>query len=431
MPYGEGLFFITLKIKRISTVLISIVTSTGLALFIGVQWLLRLLMVNAAIKKRDILTPASRQIRGKKIPKISVIVAAKDEEENIETCVTTLLNQTYPNFELIVIDDRSEDRTLEILRKLEKNAQGQLKVLHVDYLPEGWFGKSHAMQKGVAVSTGEWLCFLDADCQQTSDKTLSVAMQEALQQQTDFLTITPTLEMKTSWERLIQPSCIMALLVWFQPKIVNNPKSKTAYANGAFMLMKRSCYKAIGEHHRVKSELNEDILLAHHTKEAGLSLRMVENEGLYQTRMYDTLSQAWHGWSRIFSGSLRSTLKLSATVFAILFFSLLPLLCLAAAIGMRMGATEAIATQWNFAIGMWSAVVLLSYLPNWKFYSFLPIKNRWSLAYPIGALFTVMFLSFALLKHWGFASTLWRGTVYQFHGQESEQAEQENIDIAA
>ncbi|VAX42092.1 hypothetical protein MNBD_PLANCTO02-1312 [hydrothermal vent metagenome] len=153
----------------------------------------------------------------------------------------------------------------------------------------------------------------------------------------------------------------------------------------------------------MKSELNEDVLLAHHTKEAGLSLRMVENEALYQTRMYDTLSQAWHGWSRIFSGSLRSTLKLSVTAFAILFFSLLPLLCLTAAIGMRWETTE---TQWNFAVGMWSAVVLLSYFPNWKFYSFLPIKNRWSLAYPLGALFTVMFLSFALLKHWGFASTL-------------------------
>lgn len=110
-----------------------------------------------------------------------------------------------------------------------------------------------------------------------------------------------------------------------------------------------------------------------------------------------------HGWSRIFSGSLRSTLKLSVTAFAILFFSLLPLLCLTAAIGMRWETTE---TQWNFAVGMWSAVVLLSYFPNWKFYSFLPIKNRWSLAYPLGALFTVMFLSFALLKHWGFASTL-------------------------
>lgn len=402
-----------------------------MAIFIATQWLVRFLLVRYSLNHRNVLTPLSKGLSGKHVPKVSLIIAAKDEEENIEICVRTLLDQDYPNFELIVVDDRSEDRTLEILQQIEKEAGGQLKVLHVSELPEGWFGKNNAMRHGTAISTGEWICLLDADCKQTSQKTISIAMQEALEKKLDFLTITPVLEMETAWEKLIQPTCAMALITWFRPERVNNPKTKTGYANGAFMLMKRSCYDVIGRHDRVKQELNEDILMAEYTKEAGLSLRMVENEGLYQTYMYSSLRQAWHGWSRIYAGSLRSSLKLSVTALAIILFTLLPWVLLTFSIGMRFVAPEVEISQWNFAIGMWAAVVLLSYLPSWKFYSVLPINKRWSLAYPIAAAFTVSFISFALIKHWGFANTLWHGTICQFQGNEMMQAELEETDIAA
>lgn len=87
-------------------------------------------------------------------------------------------------------------------------------------------------------------------------------MKEVTEGVVDFLTIIPELEVRANWERVIQPACAFVLMVWFQPDRVNNPKKATAYANGAFMLLHRKCYGAIGGHEEVRCELNEDIRMA-------------------------------------------------------------------------------------------------------------------------------------------------------------------------
>ncbi|MEZ6084155.1 MAG: glycosyltransferase family 2 protein [Phycisphaerae bacterium] len=172
---------------------------------VGLVWASRQFAVVRAIRHDRRLRPDSHGPLGKDAPRLSVLVSAKDEEDNIEACIESLLRQDYPNLEIIAINDRSDDRTGEILDQMQRKRGDLVQAVHVSRLTEGWFGKNHAMHTGMKYATGEWLCFIDADCKQTSDKTLSMAMQEALSRQADFLSVLPVLETKTFWERLIQP----------------------------------------------------------------------------------------------------------------------------------------------------------------------------------------------------------------------------------
>ena len=384
----------------------------GLACLIGLQWLIRLVMLIVERRQRLVLNSDSHPKPLEYAPLLSMLVAAKDEQDNIETCVTSLLAQDYANLEVIVIDDRSDDQTPKILKRLQRESEGRLRVISILDLEAGWFGKNNAMREGVAASNGEWLCFTDADCRQISERSLSIAIHEALTHDIDFLTVTPVLEMNTLWEKLIQPACVQTLMFWFQPRRVNNPANATAYANGAFMLMNRNCYETIGGHERVKTEVNEDIQMARFTKAAGLKLRMVENDDLYRTLMYDSVGQIWRGWSRILFGSLKSGWRLGFSICASSLFSVLPPLLLMLSIIGRVQSEPSVALHWNWMLAAWGTAVLACQASAWQFYSFLQIGRRWSLTYVCGAAVVMGMLINALLKQFGMATTTWRGTTY-------------------
>jgi glycosyltransferase involved in cell wall biosynthesis len=346
---------------------------------------------------------------------VSVLVAAKDEEDNIETCVRTFLDQDYPNYEMIVIDDRSRDRTPHILAKLKSEFPARLKVITVTRLRDGWFGKNNAMREGVAVASGDWLLFCDADCRQTSRRTISAAIHEANAHKADFLSIIPVLDTYEIWERIIQPVCALILILWFLPSRVNDPRKKTAYANGQFMLLSRRCYDEIGGHERVRTQLNEDILMARHTKAGGLRLRVVENADLYRTRMYRTPREAWRGWSRIYAGSFGSVARVLTAMAVLLTFSLLPTTSLIIAlIGSWLGEGASVAAC-RTAVWCWAGVILFQQMTLWRLYGILQMPRGWSFTYVIGAFAAMGILGNALLKTMGMSSTTWRGTTY--HGE--------------
>ncbi len=417
---------------------------------IGLVWLMRFVFMGMMLRRREFLGSSSygpvpgaaSQPAGTPVllidgvvgaPRISVLVAAKDEEDNIESCVTSLLDQDYPDYEVIVIDDRSQDRTPEILRNLKKQVEqgpdpplrpptsrpstfdlpkGRLRIVTVGRLPEGWSGKNNAMHVGVGVSSGEWLVFTDADCRQTSRRTLSVAMREVLSHEIDFLSIIPVLETKSAWERVIQPACAFLLIMWYLPHRVNDPARKTAYANGAFMMIRRSCYEAIGGHEQVRSQVNEDVHMARQAKRMGFKLWVAENDDLYRTRMYSTPSQAWRGWSRIFYGCLGSLRRLWISVLMILAYTIMPWASLAVAlVGLALSGADS-ELPWSAAVGGWLGVLLLQHLALCRYYGMIRIGRIWSLAHLPGAVVTLGMLLNAMLKVIGATGTTWRGTFY-------------------
>lgn len=384
------------------------------ALVLGLIWLVRFLLAGPALRRRIILDHGSHPEAGPECPRVSVIVAARNEVENIETCVVSLLQQDYPRLEIIAVDDRSTDGTLAILRRLEERHGEKLRVVCVESLHDGWFGKNNAMREGVAIATGDWFCFTDADCQFTSRRAITIAVREAQANRTDFLSLTPVLETETAWERVIQPVCGIVLIWWFLPERVNNPEKRTAYANGAFMLVRRACYAGIGGHEAVRTEVNEDIRMARRAKRQGFALRVVENEDLYRTRMYRTLREAWRGWSRIFYGCFQTPRRLVRVASLHLAYAIVPWLSLGiASVGRVAWASHDARPLWNAALAAWAVVVLFLQATMWRIYPVTRHSPAWSLAYFPGACVCWAMMLSSILKSLGAGSTTWRGRTYR------------------
>ncbi len=229
-------------------------------------------------------------------PLISVCVPARNEERNIRTCVESILGQDYPNFEVIVLDDRSTDGTSEILRSIAVQ-DDKLKVISGSDLPTGWAGKPHALFQASAAARGEWLCFVDADTF-LSSTTLSSCYVKAIETKADMFTIMTLQIMGSFWEKVVMPIVMTALSVGFSPRKVNDPKRKDAIANGQFILIKRSVYNAIGGHERIKDQIVEDKAISEQVKWNGYRLVVANGYSVVRTRMYTSLPEMWEGWTK-------------------------------------------------------------------------------------------------------------------------------------
>jgi chlorobactene glucosyltransferase len=348
-----------------------------------------------------------------------VVVAAKDEEANIGPCVESLLSQDYPNLEVVLCNDRSKDGTAEIVSRLA-SADRRMRVMNITQLPDGWCGKNNAMQCGIASSKSDYICMIDADCRQTSPRTLSVAMRYASDKGADLLSILPVMEMPTFWESIIQPVCSGVMMIWFHPDAVNSPTKPQAYANGAFMLMKRSAYEQIGTHEAVKDRVNEDMHMAALVKSNGLRLLVVRGKGLYVTRMYDGLSSTIRGWSRIFFGTFGTLKRLTASLAALLILGLLPYLAVAAgfAFWTHTGRLPWVtgppwAANWWLACGLTGAAACVLQLSViYRFFKLVGSKASLAWSYPVGCLVTIYVLILSLSKLRKGASIVWRSTSY-------------------
>ena len=272
------------------------------AAIVGLIWLKRHLDLNRG-GGEPVLRADEPGVADTELPALSMLVAGKDEEANIGRCVEGLLRQNYPRLQVIVINDRSGDRTGAIIDDFATRDL-RFRAVHVKELPAGWFGKNNAMAQGVKEATGEWLCFSDADCAYDSTMLLASAVRLAIREKIDFLSVLPKLEAGTIWERIVQPVAGAIMVFWYPPQKVNSDRYPHAYANGAFMLMSRAAYDRLGGQEPVKATLNEDMHLARRAKELGLRLRVIRGDTLYRVRMYVGLLQIWRGWSRIFYGCL-------------------------------------------------------------------------------------------------------------------------------
>lgn len=240
-------------------------------------------------------------------PLISVCIPARNEERNIRACLESVLSQAYPNFEVIVVDDRSTDKTSEILQGIlmESNSmllenQEQAPGLHILYgsdLPSGWAGKPHALYQASAAARGEWLCFIDADTF-LSPSALSSCLSKAIKTEADMFTIMTFQILGSFWEKVVMPLVMTALSVGFSPRKVNDPNRKDAIANGQFILIKRAVYEAIGGHESVKDQIVEDKAIAEQVKWNGYRLIVADGLAVARTRMYTSLAEMWEGWTK-------------------------------------------------------------------------------------------------------------------------------------
>ena len=201
-------------------------------------------------------------------PRISLLFAARDEEEKLPGALATLATIDYPNLEIIAVDDRSKDATGRILDEFAVSHE-RFRVVHLTALPPGWLGKPHALQKAYEASSGEWLLFTDADVRFAQDA-LRRAAAVVQQKNLDHFTLFGDVEMVGFWETVVITFFGLAFHIAHDPYQVSNPHSRAYVGVGAFQLMKRSAYEACGTHRRLAMEVVDDVKLGKLVKQAGL-----------------------------------------------------------------------------------------------------------------------------------------------------------------
>src|SRR5579864_8043470 len=200
-------------------------------------------------------------------PRISVLFAARDEEEKLPGALATVVAVDYPNLEIVAVDDRSTDATARILDEFAAN-HPQLRVVHVRELPAGWLGKPHALQKAYEASSGEWLVFTDADVKFRPDALRRVAAL-ARAKGLDHLALLGDVERSGFWDTVLITFFGMGFQLAADLHAVSNPNSRAYVGVGAFQMLKRSAYEACGTHRRLAMEVIDDMKLGKLVKQSG------------------------------------------------------------------------------------------------------------------------------------------------------------------
>lgn len=230
-------------------------------------------------------------------PRVSIILPARNEENFIKKCLDSLLNQDYTNYEIVAIDDSSEDSTGTIIEEYSKMNS---KIVHVKARPkpDGWMGKNWACMEGFRKSSGNLLLFTDSDTNH-SQKVVSLAVSHLYSQELDVLTVSPKMLCLDKWTKITLPMISTFLHTRFSALRVNDPNKKTGYFYGSFFLIKKEVYEAVGKHEGVKHEIIEDGALGKKVKESGFKLRMVRGDHLIDAVWARDLSSLWHALKRL------------------------------------------------------------------------------------------------------------------------------------
>ena len=273
------------------------------------------------------------------LPLVSVIVPARNEQDNIQRCLLSLLAQNYPSFEVIVVNDSSTDYTLEIVRKIKispiKQREGgdksldtdRLKIITVTEKPEKWTGKTWASEQGYSHSTGNILLFTDADTYYMRKDTIYEAVSYMQDQALDVLTGIGFIELRDFWSKVTMPLWnLFSILLGSNTGAMNDPKSKVAYLVGSFFLIRRQVLEEIGTFRSVKNAIREDAELGLLLKSTGYSMKIVRIDNGISGLWSRDLQTLWNGIKRTFAPMKRW--KIFTNLMTVFFIAFLPFLLL-------------------------------------------------------------------------------------------------------
>ncbi|MBN1655351.1 MAG: glycosyltransferase [Deltaproteobacteria bacterium] len=233
-------------------------------------------------------------------PKIAVFIPARNEQERVEKALSSVLAQDYPNFSVRFIDDQSTDKTWEIASRLARGCN-RLELFRGKSRPEGWLGKPWALHQITQGVTEDWFLFVDADVV-LHPQALSRAMDEAERYGSDLLSILVTVRLQSFWQKVIGLTTAAIVAVTSPIAYVNDPKKKTAFAAGGFMLFRRDAYQAVGGHAAVKDQIVEDVALAYKVKKRNLRLVLLSAPELVSTHFFGGFNEIWRNLRKNFFG---------------------------------------------------------------------------------------------------------------------------------
>ncbi|MGI0096845.1 MAG: glycosyltransferase [Nitrosopumilaceae archaeon] len=387
--------------------IIEIINYIFAAILIGVSGAWIILIKSMLISFRD--TPYLDKFDSKVHinPKVSVIVPARNEEKFISKCLDSLLNQDYQNYEIVAIDDSSEDSTGQIIKKY---AEKYSKIIHVSARPkpEDWMGKNWACMEGYKKATGDLLLCTDSDTKY-SQNVISLAVAHLESAKIDALTVIPKMLCLDNWTKITLPMLSTFLHTRFSAIRVNDPSKKTGYFFGSFFIIKKAVYEAIGTHEGVKHEIIEDGALGKKVKESGFKLKMVRGEHLLEAVWARNWSTLWNGLKRLMVPLyLQNNTIAIGIFFAVLFLLFMPFPILFYAMVFFDGTI-------SFTILLISSILafcLVYFAGIIDATKGLQIKWIYSLLAPVGSFIVVAGFLMGMLQAKSKTAVLWKGRSY-------------------
>ncbi len=340
-------------------------------------------------------------------PRVSVIIPARNEEGFVGRCLESLAIQDYEDYEIVVIDDSSEDGTWGIISEF---AQRYPNVVPVSARPkpEGWMGKNWACMEGYRKATGDLLLFTDADTRH-SKKVISMAVAHLISSDLDALSVIPRMLTRDVWTRITLPMISTFLHTRFSALNVNNPAKKTGYFFGSFFILWRKTYESIGTHEGVRQEIIEDGALGRKAKEMGHSIRMVRGEHLIEAIWARDRGTLWNALKRLMVPLYLQNGWMAVGAFvAVTFLLFVPFPVFVASVASMPDTTSA--GVLCAVAGAASLLVHIGALVETRVG--LGLRSVYALSAPLGGLVVTLGFLSGLLQANKSSSVTWRGRSY-------------------
>ena len=368
---------------------------------LALAWISRALDAAFGMRKvADISRPEWEPRRATRQPRVCIIVPARNEEEHIEESLIRLVQLDYENYEVIAINDRSTDRTGEGMDKVaaRPEARGRLRIVHVAELPPGWLGKVHAMWTGANQASGEWLLFTDADVLFRPDS-LSRALLYAESEHADHVVLFPRMVMHGPGETMMVAFFQTLFVFGHRPWKVDDPAAKDHMGVGAFNLVRRSVYEAIGTYEAMRFEVLDDMKLGKLIKNAGYAQRNVFGKDLISLRWVKGAMGMVNNLTKNFFAIMSFQWpRALATSFVMAFLNIWPFVGVWLAHGWgRVPYALALLSMFGIYVGM-------SRMSDVPFYYFL--------LHPMSSVMFVYIMLRSMVLTLGRGGIVWRGTFY-------------------
>ena len=390
-----------------------VIVAIVLVSLVLVTWMWRHVMLSATLRDDPHLHADADAEAPANAPKLSVLIPARNEAHNIVRALDTVLAQDYPDFEVIVADDRSDDDTRTIVRTVAES-DPRVGLVTCDQLPDGWTGKNHALWCAQKEARGELLLFLDADVA-LDPGAINVMVNALLEGRLDMLSLLLRVDSRSFWEKSIRVLVGSMLMLRFPLRKVNDPSSSVAFANGQAILIRREVYDAVGSHESIRSILLEDIALARRVKQDGHRLCAAYGFDMAAARMYASLADIWRGWSRIFYSAFEGSLpKLLVGVLLLAVFTLLPYFALVYAAALLLSGVAPAAPTALLVLSLMQITVMLSLMV--RMHRMTRCEAGYVVMHFPAALLAMGILFTSISRKFSRRGIAWKGTRYDTRG---------------
>ena len=371
---------------------------------IAIALLLALSLLNLALNMKSLRVPKRNSRVTGPPPLVSIIIPARNEQSNIGHCLESLVRQDYPNFEILVLDDNSEDATAAVVHRIA-DRDSRVRLLRGEPLPTGWAGKPFACFQAARQAKGDWLLFTDADTTHSPDmlrRTLAMARETRVALLSGF-----PRQLTTSLSQKIAIPMIYFIIMSWAPLwwLHRSDKPIASVAIGQFLLFSKKAYWDIGGHAAVKNRITEDLYLGAEIAQKGGRHLAVDLSDLVSCRMYDSFGAVWDGLTRaLYAVSSISLAALAGMLTAGYICFLAPFFWL-----WKMGSSPVFVPAWGPLVIF--QVALLFIMRRWVDARFKESLLS-TLLFPLGITFIIAVVINGMARQLSGASVSWKKRIY-------------------